>query len=1092
MKQNTCIKTSLLLKGSLLVFTGLSVMLGIFGLAVAETDVIWCFSDFNNRADSDTASFYGGHVQEIPASGVALVESSFGQMVSNEIPYGGVEQTAIALSRKMLYYEYGDDRESSRFYKENAAFRYKHKLYEIEAEKLGKWSWNDAIEDFWGSEALVRAEQAKGLIEAAMVVNRQHTSQSQWSEQDYTDLRNAWLDIYYEMAVVNSAVAAKKMADANMTVLKVPPQGGFLISEEIDSLAASVDRYEEAIQPYFELLQTTIGSDNEDDEDYLNPPIRGYDLFQEMVPQRSLYAMSIKDAYSRDLNCHFTTAECVETSNTGGEPLVSGYKDMITLFQIERDAARASERLARLYGQRSATGDADNACNLIARTQQRLYTGGHILRNIFPDIDTELASPPSQDPPPEQPPEQPGWYEAHAGWAHALSALPGIKNFLDGTANPLGLPKGLLVLMQTEIEGTNATNIPTSTFDELADDLLPGGNTPDGVLTDAKDAYDTAYSQYEKVRLFQDDLKTEFEDYKTNFGTRLYEIAGVWDPDDPEFGTPEDNIGSEINIQWSNIDIATLRIRRNDQEIENLKEQIRIKQDLQQQTWALNQEISNTYEDYGERQADLTRAIGHINAGQTLANGLADAAASSAKSDLGTIATMGGTNVAIWAIKAGNAVLQAGLEEWKGAKEAEKDRLAGELDAAVADYNAQITDAEYDAQIKELLLEAKTLAIDSLEAAVMLKQEMAKLQALYDEMLYIQARWTEVQESLADRYIADPSHQYILDARLSEADYKMREAKFWVYLMARALDYKWNVDVTATYANRTYSSQSVFALRNAEELVEMAKALYQYNKTESLGIFQDLENDVRFSFKKDVLGYTNTTEAVYRNPRPLQYGNEGELMIPQTDESGNAIPQDVSVGGEQELAPEYKEYLNATEAFRMYLKYVAPRRPPADVAEMFSEALHLEFGITEPNESGTLFSTTNWNEKIKCLNIHIRTTEERDPFTVWLEQSGRAHIRKSDDTILELPVQSWVKDENDAWVREEAVRFDITAGVTNLVFPNLNSSVWEDQRHGGFAERSPAATTWILDVPLTSKNGDFSSANFQRAVCDPRPERREG
>ena len=115
---------------------------------------------------------------------------------------------------------------------------------------------------------------------------------------------------------------------------------------------------------------------------------------------------------------------------------------------------------------------------------------------------------------------------------------------------------------------------------------------------------------------------------------------------------------------------------------------------------------------FANYQADLTTYIGHISAAQAAAQAAADA-----------------FNSATWwgaGANGVNAVVQAAGEEAKGQLDAEKERQAGI-------EQAKIEGIETEARVKTMLLDMNTLAVDSQEAALMLKQEMGRLTALLRE-----------------------------------------------------------------------------------------------------------------------------------------------------------------------------------------------------------------------------------------------------------------------------------------------------------------------------------------------------------------------
>lgn len=620
-----------------------------------------------------------------------------------------------------------------------------------------------------------------------------------------------------------------------------------------------------------------------------------------------------------------------------------------------------------------------------------------------------------------------GLVEARAGWAQGLSALSGVKSFLDGNANPLGLDQDFLALVQTDVPGTSTVNLHKDSFDYFADMLIPGGSDPDGPLKVAYDKYLASYQQYEKVQLYKETIQSELAAQKDRFETRLVEIVGV-PPEDPGYETPEDNVGSEINLQLRNIEIARLRIEYNRQEITNLQQQIEHEIERRGKVAGINNLIAQTQIEFGDRQFDLSMGIAAINAAQAMANAVADAA-----SDFGSGNIIGGT------VKAANAAMQFAYEMAKGTLQAEKDRLALQLDAKITYLNAQIDEVESEARVKDLWLNMNTLAIESVEAATVLTQEVGRLQALYDERDYLEDRWREARSNLAMRYFADPAHRMLLDQKILDTDFAFQEAQFWIYVLARALDYKRNMRVVASSGSKSYTSTTVFALRNAKELVEMARALWDYDAAQGIGDRQGTQF-VRFSLREDSLGFR-------------KYDDQDELAFYPDPVTGDLV--------------------TAETAFRSHLKHVASHAATNAIMQAYDEVVHLEFSAVK--EKITFFSRFRWNEKIKWLSVRIHADYPLEPnkeLMVYLEQRGTGFIRNADPDqqgeMTGYPVKYWYRDPSGNWRSKDAFGFGINAVVN--ADPNAPA---ESYQKAEFHEMPPAVSTWMLEIPLKMGNTTY-------------------
>lgn len=157
-------------------------------------------------------------------------------------------------------------------------------------------------------------------------------------------LRWSVLDIYYDIAVADVAVAKGKMVEAykqSLGLVAPPPPGEFLISNEIDLMEEALELYRFALSGYFALLKDYMGVDT---VPYDVPSVPfGYYLFKTEVPERSLYSPLMKDA----------EGNWVLPADISGDEeevkLFNGYKDVVLIFDVERDYAGVAAELARRW-----------------------------------------------------------------------------------------------------------------------------------------------------------------------------------------------------------------------------------------------------------------------------------------------------------------------------------------------------------------------------------------------------------------------------------------------------------------------------------------------------------------------------------------------------------------------------------------------------------------------------------------------------------------------------------------------------------------------------------------------------------------------
>ncbi|MFO0795418.1 MAG: hypothetical protein U0586_15305 [Candidatus Brocadiaceae bacterium] len=1007
-------------------------------VAVANTYAVW--GNFTNTLIlppgtnppvevSTSATFFGGHVlpydnPDVPTDGTyKLVSSSFGQVVSKEIPYPGFEDETRNNTLKKLYYDHADDSEGNA--KADAAFRYKALLYSGSGKDVS--AQFKKMEDYWTNEERERAFVAANSIRDALV----------YSPND-NGLRNALLDIYYDIAVAEVSLANERLVAVERCALGIDvgapelPPGETTISTEISLLDEivfgsedSVPAYDNALENYFSLLTDPMGIDiSRVTSSETNMPF-GYYLFKEEVPQRSLYAPSYDDP-----NDNTSDLKPVIDDGTGNSALLfTGFKDLVLLFQIERDLSQASAKLAKLYALRGTAKDIQRANNIIRDIQQRSYTEGAILNGLIKDMN--------------QIDEYSGLGAAHGGWAQALSSLSGVKAFLEGKANPLGLDKDFLALVQKKPSAGY-----DDTFGYFAKTLM---DDKDGPLQDAYKKWQDAVAQYQKVMENRDTIAQYLTDNRSRYENRLLEITGASSMDDPEYKTPWDNTGSEIYQQIQNINLAKLKINKNTQEIANLNKQIEIEIERQGKEHGINNLIEDTYIDYGNKRAHIIEEISYITAIQKASDAIARGTESWLVS-LGA-GTVGG---------AINAAIQYGGDIHKGQLEAQKERYAAQQSANITYLNDNISAANSEAHVKTLFLGMSVLAIESQEAAIQLAQEMGKLQALYNEKAYLESRWKEDDAKLGDRYYADPSHRMILDKYILDASYAFDIAQVWVFMMARALEYKcipYDKEsktikvVTQPNTNKvSYSPNTAFFLRNANELKDMAVQLKTYDSTHKLGERFGTQF-VKFSLREDFLGF----KRVDKNDNTRYYAD-----------------------------PLTGEIVDALTAFRSYLKDPKRHGVPKDpnMAKAFSEVVHIEFNTAKSNRQSTFFSPLRWNEKINYISVKINTTDPIDQVAVWLEQSGTGYIRTKEGGIVDpqnpdqligeemiaYPIQFFDHDAYNInkWHKKESFGLGINAMISKD--PDAEPESYKKEE---FSDFTPAVSTWVLEVPLKTKEGDI-------------------
>ncbi|MGE4069847.1 MAG: hypothetical protein AB7E72_01575 [Lysobacterales bacterium] len=1009
----------------------------------------WFTTDPSNAALEPVATtFFGGLVcgaiavpplaplSCAPSDGTHyLVRASYGQPFATSIPTSTAPGCPPAQNcdfigearlraAGLLYYTAGndvadDDPASFVYARSKAAFRYKDLLYSnVGGSPVNRIEARlSDMEDFYGAAERDRSLTAERLLRDALKyapANRQ--------------LRNALLDLYYDRAVAEQALAKEKLVDVARQRLNPPPPGGFVISNEIAAYKAALGDalvpggYRYALRGYFELLRDPVGVATAQVDPMANPATPfGYYLFQQEVPSRSLFGAN-----------YLLNGVPTPVLNNGGQPIAAGWKDLALLFDILASYGDATAELARLHGLRAQGTDIQDALTLITEAQQKLYLEGTLLLSAFdPD-----ALPGAGD--------ASGLAEKIATWRHQMRKLQLIRDFINGGSNLLGYSADFLMLVQKFQPGGTGGDIFDS-YDALRNWMLAPSTGP---LTYALQKNAQALAAYDTYLGQRDQLATQFSDRANIYNDRLFKIVGAT-RGAPGYSTPENNVGSEIWLQLRSIEAARLRIVANDVRMKNLVEQIEIEIERRGQESGVQNAISQVIIDYGDKQVRLTQQIGLVKAAQAAANAAAQVA--------------GSRNLLEAFIHSGNAKAQFAFEVAASQLEARKERLNAEERARINDLNNTILDINSRALIKTWWLQTRTIEVETLEAQLLITQELGRLTALYNERDEIERRMDRENVQLADRYFADPIHLLRMQSEMIEAADSFQVAQNWVFYAARALEYKWNIPFVHTPpgSSITWSTSSVFRVRNAAELQAMVAAMDSFNALLDGTLVKDDYFDW-FSVREDFFGYELTCSG--ENP-PFNYCNYNDPI------TGEPIPFNPS------NPP-------AMVAFRRHLQQLMDK--DGNIILDFSTVREIPGGTffrgPRFSSSGTLISKGLYLDKIKWIKVALpgSHTTTGTQLAGQLTYGGTSFLRtqgvgtipnpqRPDLVTGEMKAYStryWYYDGTiDAWQSNEGLSLPVSMQKSaNSQVPPTVAEI------NGFRERSVAATGWRLIVPTFDIN----------------------
>ena len=945
--------------------------------------------------------------------------------VAAHTPYPNFVTETLDQARAALYYDKAPTQEA----KNLAAFRYRTLLYEKEVVDARTYilAQFDKIDDLWSCAERKRAHQtAQTVIDALRY--------APWNRE----LRWALLDIYYDIAVADKALAQEKHVAVAELMTKPASENRdeFIIDKEIAILEDALPLYRNALAGYMKVIRGTFGVDVADFE--ADPALHdepfGYLIFRQEVPWRSPSAALLKNDGGDWV--------LPQDADIGDQRLTlfQGYKDVTLLFELLREYLRTAEQLSKRYMMRGKPSDFDQAEKLIGDILINTWLEGNALLAMFPEILEKGESNPIDS--------KSGLREAVAGYRHSYSALGHLRSMLSGGgANILGLPDDdyLPIVSQSVIPGDSGKEYFHS-YDYL-EDLLKG------LLESAKTDLAEVYKFYNNYRDRQDQLAQQFADRNEQYDERLRQIVGV-KPGELGYNDPSRNYGGEINQQHTHIEAAAKFIELNSKRIENLIDEIHI----EIEKWEKRKEINNAKQkllyEYGGKQASLSVRIAEINAIQAENSNIVSGFLTLAGT-IGLAVATGGTAAPFIAfgglqgflLQADNASFQASMEANKGELQASKERLAAAERAELASLEGVLLDVDIKTRIQKLLLRMSEIVIESEEAALRCQSEMQRLSALYLEKEALERRKAESNEGLADRYFADPSHRLLSHAALLRSQSSFASAQRWMFMAIRAAEYKWNEPFEhTTDAGVTFTKRSLFRTRNIRELEALSQALDKWDKRErNWAKGGSDETHYKLSIR-DHIGF----KAEFKNQDNQRCDPKKESCVPRNDQS---MP----------VLEEFQRFIAHPN------NYIKPEDTGLPIDPRFTKILRLNFG-TAYGEDDLLLLHSRWNEKVKYLKIELQGAERKrggqnSILPGYLTYGGISRIRNrlSRSTTTEYPIRSWSYDGN-RWTSEEVIGSAVPIQLWHD--PDVPK---EEYMIKTFNELSTATTDWTLYIPVEVK-----------------------
>lgn len=544
------------------------------------------------------------------------------------------------------------------------------------------------------------------------------------------------------------------------------------------------------------------------------------------------------------------TTEVTNSDPPPARMLFSGFKDLALIFESYKAQPEIARELVKLYALRGGQEDLNKAKGLIRRLQTSTRQEFDIVSNLIPNW-RETVSAASNI------------FPLALGVEAAISELTGLQQFLEGNNNVLGFDKDFLLLIQAfPIVGADIFD----TFNQILQWNDPNNSftTPFGL---ARDKLADARESYFNYRATQDDLMSQFRTQNLEYRDRLREITGVdpgQDIDNPPsaYLTASSNPGGELNLQQQSIDIARTGIEIGNAEGTVLQNQIDNERAIIDEANAVNSRVEDIFEEFANKRGSIELALGIIEGTQKLADNTAMAMAEAGDFSF----TLGLTGAGGFA---SNGVYQLLAETLKGGLRWQQETLNAEEQSQVRTEETGLENFIRAKNIDNLLLQAAVCNLQGQEATQMLGQEQGRLLAIQIEKRALEQRMRENNEALVGRFFADPLHRLLMQADTLEAQAAFEAGQRWAFFAVQALEYKWNTPFILTDFGRSWTADSVFSVRNAEELELFVAAMVNFD-----GFLEiSRRGDDRFdwlSFTEDILGFPERDDAGkvirYRDP----------------------------------------------------------------------------------------------------------------------------------------------------------------------------------------------------------------------------------
>ena len=882
----------------------------------------------------------------IPAGGgMQLRESAFGQPSSafltpyddfpNQVLFGGGLNAAAAVYPQLYPAGYGTSSgvtgSRSQIVNGGSAFRYK---------------WLMFGQDPGGTPAILNLfEQTFGDVDdadnpwfndsdranarAQIVVLREALSYSPLDRQ----LHSALLDVYYDLAVAEMQFVRKRQAKlATLRLgLTLDPLKPFIIDQEIETYEKLVEITGGILSDYGELLSFDMeGFEPGDVDPNSGGAPFGYWLFQREVPRRNQVPTQYATSAGGPVE---DVIDPTVPDNT-----FSGYKDYRTVLTVLGQNIQFRADLARMLGMRRAQGDITEGRSQLSTIQGPLASDFDALRHLFAGVDFDD---PQFD--------ASGIRGAITLVETAMNSSIGVRGFLNGTSNVLGLDPNFLILLPADPQAGKF-----DTYDILADKLgevAPNGSGR-GPLAIALDALlgssnpsdpDGAVQAYQTFRESVDQVSEQLAGLEDDFAERLEDITGYTTqeratdpgifPSLPETwdGTPNPAESSELKTAQTTIDSLKRQTATLGQITLQLLDDVKKANEAVAIADGIDETITGAQASYlGETSSAWTEI--HVWAGLAAgAQAVADTAfavtGADAPWDKGAAGIAGGINAGV----------QTAAATRTSMREEELDEAAIGFETTLALAEVPLTVKQSELELGALMREAYANRLEIEDNLTSLAQALADKNALIREVDRLTANIDADRSSLASRYFADPIHYVRAERELLKADAEFRRAQRWVFFTARALEYKWQQRFSyadpSLGADGAWDIGTILKARNATELKTIVQKMAQFDgdRTASPGTL--VEDRAYISLRDHVLTPNPDDINLLFNPLPadagVRFDSDGNRVVTKVERFRTILTELAAAtgGGAIEITFDTTKLQNLGGQFFAGPDYSTPTRP---------------------------------------------------------------------------------------------------------------------------------------------------------------------